>query len=107
MSEFDQITNEETLLLHSSTSIGPILRGLAKPEQIVPLGATVSDIFNMAALAAAGAATDGRRGKGTPKAVVILRPPLGGRGISPPHRLVLGATLAAQRCFAPRAGRSA
>ncbi|HEY7611240.1 MAG TPA: NADP-dependent malic enzyme [Alphaproteobacteria bacterium] len=36
-------------------SIGPILYGLAKPVQIVPLGATVSDIVNMAALAAAGA----------------------------------------------------
>jgi malate dehydrogenase (oxaloacetate-decarboxylating)(NADP+) len=35
-------------------SIGPILHGLAKPVQIVPLGATVSDIVNMAALAAAG-----------------------------------------------------
>ncbi|MCW5770792.1 MAG: NADP-dependent malic enzyme [Rhodospirillaceae bacterium] len=37
-------------------SIGPILHGLAKPVQIVPLGATVSDIVNMAALAAAAAA---------------------------------------------------
>jgi malate dehydrogenase (oxaloacetate-decarboxylating)(NADP+) len=37
------------------SSIGPILHGLAKPVQIVPLGATVSDIVNMAALAAAGA----------------------------------------------------
>jgi malate dehydrogenase (oxaloacetate-decarboxylating)(NADP+) len=36
-------------------AIGPILHGLAKPVQIVPLGATVSDIVNMAALAAAGA----------------------------------------------------
>ena len=33
----------------------PILHGLAKSVQIVPLGATVSDIVNMAALAAAGA----------------------------------------------------
>jgi malate dehydrogenase (oxaloacetate-decarboxylating)(NADP+) len=32
--------------------IGPILMGLSKPAQIVPMGATVSDMVNMAALAA-------------------------------------------------------
>jgi malate dehydrogenase (oxaloacetate-decarboxylating)(NADP+) len=32
--------------------IGPMLMGLSKPAQIVPMGATVSDMVNMAALAA-------------------------------------------------------
>jgi malate dehydrogenase (oxaloacetate-decarboxylating)(NADP+) len=32
--------------------IGPLLIGLPKPAQIVPMGATVSDMVNMAALAA-------------------------------------------------------
>jgi malate dehydrogenase (oxaloacetate-decarboxylating)(NADP+) len=32
--------------------IGPMLQGLSKPAQIVPMGATVSDIVNMAALTA-------------------------------------------------------
>ena len=34
------------------TVIGPLLIGLAKPAQIVNMGATVSDLVNMAALAA-------------------------------------------------------
>ena len=38
------------------TIIGPLLIGLAKPAQIVHLGATVSDMVNMAALAAHEAA---------------------------------------------------
>ena len=38
------------------TVIGPLLIGLAKPAQIVHLGATVSDMVNMAALAAHEAA---------------------------------------------------
>ncbi len=38
--------------LGGGTVIGPLLTGLAKPAQIVPMGATVSDIVNMAALAA-------------------------------------------------------
>jgi malate dehydrogenase (oxaloacetate-decarboxylating)(NADP+) len=37
------------------TAIGPVLVGLAKPVQIVPIGSTVSDLVNMAALAAAAA----------------------------------------------------
>jgi malate dehydrogenase (oxaloacetate-decarboxylating)(NADP+) len=37
------------------TAIGPILVGLAKPIQIVPIASTVSDLVNMAALAAAAA----------------------------------------------------
>jgi malate dehydrogenase (oxaloacetate-decarboxylating)(NADP+) len=44
-----------TKLLHDlggGTVIGPMLMGLSKPAQIVPMGATVSDMVNMAALAA-------------------------------------------------------
>jgi malate dehydrogenase (oxaloacetate-decarboxylating)(NADP+) len=37
--------------LGGSTVIGPLLVGLDKPVQIVPLGAKDSDIVNMAALA--------------------------------------------------------
>jgi malate dehydrogenase (oxaloacetate-decarboxylating)(NADP+) len=33
--------------------IGPLLIGMSKPAQIVPVGATVGEIVNMAALAAA------------------------------------------------------
>jgi len=48
-----------TNLLHElggGTVIGPVLMGLSKPAQIVPMGATVSDMVNMAALAAHDAA---------------------------------------------------
>jgi len=38
--------------LGGGTVIGPMLMGLSKPAQIVPMGATVSDMVNMAALAA-------------------------------------------------------
>jgi malate dehydrogenase (oxaloacetate-decarboxylating)(NADP+) len=38
--------------LGGGTVIGPILQGLSKPVQIVPIGSTVSDVVNMAALAA-------------------------------------------------------
>ena len=38
--------------LGGGTVIGPILLGLGKPAQIVQMGATVSDIINLAALAA-------------------------------------------------------
>ncbi len=38
--------------LGGGTVIGPILEGLSKPVQIVPIGSTVSDIVNMAAIAA-------------------------------------------------------
>jgi malate dehydrogenase (oxaloacetate-decarboxylating)(NADP+) len=38
--------------LGGSTVIGPLIVGLDKPVQIVPLGAKDSDIVNMAALAA-------------------------------------------------------
>ena len=38
--------------LGSATVIGPILIGLEKSAQIAPMGATVSELVNMAALAA-------------------------------------------------------
>ena len=38
--------------LGGATMLGPLLVGLSKPVQIVPLGATVSDLVNMAAIAA-------------------------------------------------------
>ena len=38
--------------LGGATVIGPLLVGLDKPVQIVPLSATDSDLVNMAALAA-------------------------------------------------------
>ncbi len=38
--------------LGGGTVIGPLLLGLTKPAQIVPMGATVSDLVNLAALAA-------------------------------------------------------
>ncbi len=38
--------------LGGTTVLGPILMGLTKPAQIVPMGATVGDMVNMAALAA-------------------------------------------------------
>ncbi|MCR9214209.1 MAG: NADP-dependent malic enzyme [Proteobacteria bacterium] len=43
-------------ILGESKVIGPLLVGLSKPVQIVPIGATVSDLVNMAALAAHEAA---------------------------------------------------
>ena len=39
-------------VLGQSTLIGPLLVGLKRPVQIVPMGANVSDLVNMAALAA-------------------------------------------------------
>ena len=39
------------------TVIGPIVMGLSKPAQIVPMGATVSDVVTAAALAAHDAST--------------------------------------------------
>jgi malate dehydrogenase (oxaloacetate-decarboxylating)(NADP+) len=44
--------------LGGGTVIGPVLIGLAKPVQIVPMNATVSDLLNMAALAAYAAITE-------------------------------------------------
>jgi malate dehydrogenase (oxaloacetate-decarboxylating)(NADP+) len=39
-------------VLGGGTVIGPLLVGLAKPVQVVQMGATVNDIVNAAALAA-------------------------------------------------------
>jgi len=41
--------------LGGGTAIGPILHGLAKPVQVAQMGSSVSDILNMAVLAAAEA----------------------------------------------------
>ena len=38
--------------LGGGTVIGPLLIGLSKPAQIVQMGATVSEVVNLAALAA-------------------------------------------------------
>jgi malate dehydrogenase (oxaloacetate-decarboxylating)(NADP+) len=38
--------------LGGGTVIGPLLIGLSKPVQILPMNASVSDIINLAALAA-------------------------------------------------------
>ncbi|WP_025897544.1 NADP-dependent malic enzyme [Sneathiella glossodoripedis] len=46
------ITSKLMPVLGETEVIGPLLVGLAKPVQIVPIGATVSDLVNMAALAA-------------------------------------------------------
>jgi malate dehydrogenase (oxaloacetate-decarboxylating)(NADP+) len=44
--------------LGGGTVIGPLLQGLSKPVQILPMNATVSDILNFAALAAYDAIED-------------------------------------------------
>jgi malate dehydrogenase (oxaloacetate-decarboxylating)(NADP+) len=46
------ITSQVMEQLGGGTVIGPLLVGLAKPVQIVPLGSTVGDLVNTAALAA-------------------------------------------------------
>jgi malate dehydrogenase (oxaloacetate-decarboxylating)(NADP+) len=46
------ITSQVVEQLGGGTVIGPLLVGLAKPVQIVPLGSTVGDLVNTAALAA-------------------------------------------------------
>jgi malate dehydrogenase (oxaloacetate-decarboxylating)(NADP+) len=46
------ISSELMQNMGAATAIGPMLTGLSKPAQIVPMGATVSDMVNMAALAA-------------------------------------------------------
>ena len=50
-----QISSTLLRELGGGNVIGPILMGATKPVQIVPMGATVSDIVNMAALAASEA----------------------------------------------------
>ncbi len=47
-----QISSKLLHGLGGGTVLGPMLMGLSKPAQIVPMGATVSDMVNMAALAA-------------------------------------------------------
>ncbi len=51
-----QISSNLLHELGGGTVIGPILMGMAKPAQIVPMAATVSDMVNMAAMAAHDAA---------------------------------------------------
>ena len=46
------ISSELVQNLGAATAIGPMLTGLSKPAQIVPMGANVSEMVNMAALAA-------------------------------------------------------
>jgi malate dehydrogenase (oxaloacetate-decarboxylating)(NADP+) len=46
------ISTTLTEVLGGATVIGPLLVGLSKSVQIVPLGATMNEIVNMAALAA-------------------------------------------------------
>ena len=41
--------------MSDGVAIGPILCGLSKPAQILQMNATVSEILNLAALAAVGA----------------------------------------------------
>lgn len=50
-----QISSKLLHELGGSTVVGPLLMGLSMPAQIVPMGATTSDMVNMAALAAHGA----------------------------------------------------
>jgi len=47
-----QIASKLMHELGGGTVLGPVLMGLSKPAQIVPMGATVSDMVNIAALAA-------------------------------------------------------
>ncbi len=42
--------------LAGATVVGPILNGLSKPVQIAPMGASVSNLVNLAAIAAHEAA---------------------------------------------------
>jgi malate dehydrogenase (oxaloacetate-decarboxylating)(NADP+) len=54
MPELHSANISASLLAHlgGGTVIGPLLMGLARPVQIVNIGATVSDLVNLAALAA-------------------------------------------------------
>ena len=49
-----QISSKLLHELGDSTVVGPLLIGLSKPAQIVPMGATTADMVTMAALAAHG-----------------------------------------------------
>ena len=50
-----QVSTQLLRELGGGTVLGPVLMGLSKPAQIVPMGTTVSDMVNMVALAAQGA----------------------------------------------------
>ena len=50
-----QVSTQLLKELGGGTVLGPVLMGLSKPAQIVPMGTNVSDIVNMAALAAQNA----------------------------------------------------
>ncbi|MBT3305199.1 MAG: NADP-dependent malic enzyme, partial [Alphaproteobacteria bacterium] len=50
-----QISSKLLYELGGGTVVGPLLIGLSKPAQIVPMGVTTSDMVNMAAIAAHGA----------------------------------------------------
>ncbi|MBT6885029.1 MAG: NADP-dependent malic enzyme [Rhodospirillaceae bacterium] len=50
-----QVSTQLLKSLGGGTVLGPVLIGLSKPVQIVPMGTTVSDMVNMAALAAQAA----------------------------------------------------
>ncbi|MDD9876044.1 MAG: NADP-dependent malic enzyme [Magnetovibrio sp.] len=50
-----QVSTQMLKALGGGTVLGPVLIGLNKPAQIVPMGTTVSDMVNMAALAAQAA----------------------------------------------------
>ena len=50
-----QVSTQLLKELGGGTVLGPVLMGLSKPAQIVPMGTTVSDMVNMAALAAQSA----------------------------------------------------
>ncbi|MEK9722252.1 MAG: NADP-dependent malic enzyme [Rhodospirillaceae bacterium] len=50
-----QVATQLIKELGHATVLGPVLMGLAKPAQIVPMGTTVSDMVNMAAIAAEAA----------------------------------------------------
>ena len=51
-----QISMKLLASISGSTVLGPLIKGLSKPVQIVPMGATVSDMVTLAALTAHEAA---------------------------------------------------
>ena len=55
--------------LGGGTVIGPIMIGLEKPVQVVQMGSSVSEILNMAALAAASAIEEDVQQQSTVKVV--------------------------------------
>jgi malate dehydrogenase (oxaloacetate-decarboxylating)(NADP+) len=57
---------QKMLTVKQGTVIGPLLQGLAHPAQIVTMGATVTDIVTVAALAAHEALADAEDNKPLP-----------------------------------------